>query len=282
MGQNRILMVESPEEKELNKKKAILEDLKRVLFDHEIELATINAELRAFETEYFSRVGKYIIQQEELIQGIKNILDNQKLKEKFSNKQNGESVSSDNNENQQNNFFREESEESFQNVDNEEEVGSFKSVASEDLKELFREIAKKVHPDLAEDEDDRKRREDLMKEANIAFTRGDIERLKLIYNEMLPSIEETPEQSIGNQLIIIIRMIDNIENRIQVITEEINLLKFQDLYQLMETVKHAYDKGIDLLSRMKLKIVKDIQEINDRLTDIILDFSSGDLKVEKR
>ncbi len=44
---------------------------------------------------------------------------------------------------------------------------------SESLKQLYRQIAKKIHPDLATDEAERVRRQDLMAAVNQAYEDGD-------------------------------------------------------------------------------------------------------------
>jgi hypothetical protein len=57
------------------------------------------------------------------------------------------------------------------------------------LKSLFREVAKRVHPDLTSDETDRQRRGRLMAEANCAFEKADANRLTKILEECAPSAE---------------------------------------------------------------------------------------------
>lgn len=51
------------------------------------------------------------------------------------------------------------------------------------LKGLYREVAKRVHPDLTSDETDRSRRQRLMAEANRAFEQGDAHRLAKILED---------------------------------------------------------------------------------------------------
>jgi hypothetical protein len=51
------------------------------------------------------------------------------------------------------------------------------------LKGLYREVAKRVHPDLTSDETDRNRRQRLMAEANQAFQQGDAQRLAKILED---------------------------------------------------------------------------------------------------
>jgi hypothetical protein len=51
------------------------------------------------------------------------------------------------------------------------------------LRRLYREVAKRVHPDLAAGEADRRRRELLMTDANRAFRLGDLDRLLALIEE---------------------------------------------------------------------------------------------------
>ena len=60
---------------------------------------------------------------------------------------------------------------------------------SDAVRKLFRDVAKAIHPDLAEDEVARDRRHALMIEANRAYALGDEERLRWI----LQSWESSPE-----------------------------------------------------------------------------------------
>jgi DnaJ-class molecular chaperone len=51
---------------------------------------------------------------------------------------------------------------------------------SDDLKRLYREIAKRIHPDLATDDAERAKRNQLMAEVNRAYADGDEARLRAI------------------------------------------------------------------------------------------------------
>ena len=46
------------------------------------------------------------------------------------------------------------------------------------MKRLYREVAKRIHPDLTSDRADRAKRQQLMAEANEAYERGDEARLQ--------------------------------------------------------------------------------------------------------
>ncbi|GED85888.1 hypothetical protein [Streptomyces sp. 6-11-2] len=49
---------------------------------------------------------------------------------------------------------------------------------SEEARRLYRELARKAHPDLAQEDDERKRREDFLSRVNAAYARGDEDQLR--------------------------------------------------------------------------------------------------------
>ncbi|GAA3226335.1 hypothetical protein MTQ10_17715 [Streptomyces sp. XM83C] len=49
---------------------------------------------------------------------------------------------------------------------------------SEEARKLYRELARKAHPDLAQDDGERKRREEFMARVNVAYARGDEAELR--------------------------------------------------------------------------------------------------------
>ncbi|MEV8543048.1 hypothetical protein [Streptomyces sp. NPDC051572] len=54
---------------------------------------------------------------------------------------------------------------------------------SEEARKLYRELARKAHPDLAQDEDERKRREEFITRVNAAYSRGDAPLLRELGEE---------------------------------------------------------------------------------------------------
>ncbi|MEU7328135.1 hypothetical protein [Streptomyces parvus] len=54
---------------------------------------------------------------------------------------------------------------------------------SEEARRLYRELARKAHPDLAQDEVERKRRDEFIARVNAAYGRGDVELLKELVAE---------------------------------------------------------------------------------------------------
>jgi hypothetical protein len=54
---------------------------------------------------------------------------------------------------------------------------------SEEARRRYRELARKAHPDLAQEEDERKRREEFLTRVNAAYARGDEEALRELAEE---------------------------------------------------------------------------------------------------
>ncbi|MFF3908233.1 hypothetical protein ACFYZJ_20125 [Streptomyces sp. NPDC001848] len=54
---------------------------------------------------------------------------------------------------------------------------------SEEARKLYRELARKAHPDLAQDEDERKRRDEFIARVNVAYARGDEALLRELSEE---------------------------------------------------------------------------------------------------
>jgi hypothetical protein len=99
---------------------------------------------------------------------------------------------------------------------------------SDAIRRLFRDVAKAIHPDLAQDDDARNQRHSLMIEANRAYAVGDEEQLRAI----LEAWERSPEAVKGSDREAVrLRLV----RRIAQIDEQLELLA-ADLAELKENV----------------------------------------------
>jgi hypothetical protein len=96
---------------------------------------------------------------------------------------------------------------------------------SQELKKLYREVAKCIHPDLATDEDERKRRHELMAEANQAYEDGDEEKLREILHKWKIRPEFVKGEGISTDWIRIVRQIYQSKERLKLIQEEMEALE---------------------------------------------------------
>ena len=251
----KITRRQTPEEKELHKKLSELATLEAELTQHELDLATIQGELRAFENRYLRIVGVRYTKLDEIEAQIAEALarinpkDN-KAKEKA----------------EQARYQAQESAHATGNIQEQKEPLRFKP--SENLKKLYREIAKLIHPDLATDEEERARRQHLMAEVNRAYEEGNEERLRTILREWESSPESVKGEGPGAELVRVIRKIAQVKERLPTIEIEITQLKESDLYNLKIKVEEAEKERRDLLSEMAGQLDQQIANALKRMTGI--------------
>jgi hypothetical protein len=245
-----------PEEKELQHKKETLTELKDALSNRELELATLRAELLSFQHIYFESVGKLIAELDELDAQIAEAIAKKNPKAETSAKS---ATSTRERAAESARAFREESESS---------LPKRKFVPTNNLKQLFREVAKKIHPDLASDEKDREIREDLMKRANEAYQHGDEEKLRAILEEYEERPENIEGNSIGAELIRVIRDIDSIDKRINAIVNELDDMMKSELFLLMKKFDVAKMENQDFLGDMADFLRIKIQRAKIKLEEI--------------
>jgi DnaJ-domain-containing protein 1 len=139
---------------------------------------------------------------------------------------------------------------------------------SESLKKLYREVAKRIHPDLATNEEERQRRQHLMAEANQAYEDGDEERLRAILHGWESSHESVQGGGVAADLIRTIRKIFQSQERLKAIQDEIEALQETDLYQIKIKVMMAQKAGRDLLAEMASHLDKQIAAAKQRSEEL--------------
>lgn len=243
--------IEKPEERELEKKKAELASLEAQIVQHELDLATLRTELKAVENHYLATVG---ILYAELDQIQAQIAEAEaRLRP------------SDLETQQQAADARTQAEESSQTA---RAIGESKSKLTESLKTLYREIAKRIHPDLATNDADRARRQKLMAEANHAYEEGNEAGLQAILNDWETSPDSVEGEGAGPELIRAIRKIEQIQRRLVEMEAEMQQLRTSDLYQLWAKTEEAENQGRDLLKELASQVERDIDAARPRLAAI--------------
>jgi sulfur relay (sulfurtransferase) DsrC/TusE family protein len=232
----------SPEEEELAKKREELALLQAELVERELFQTDLGAELSAFEALYLRQVGTLYAELDEW---------NAKIAERLAEQEGTEEARSAAEQ------ARAQAEESNSAVrEAAAKTEGFK--ASPELKKLFKEVAKRIHPDYATDEADRHKREQLMKEANAAYERGDAAALRRILEEYESSPESVQGVGVAADLVRIIRQIKQIKARLSQIKLEIAALVESDIAKLRAKVDAASAEGRELLSEMAEDVRKRI------------------------
>ena len=133
------------------------------------------------------------------------------------------------------------------------------------IRKLFRDVAKAIHPDLAQDEIARDRRHSLMIEANRAYAVGDEEQLRAILErwERSPeAVEGTDEEAVRLRLM---RRIAQMEEQIDALTASLAAVRDTSLWKLKAMVDEEAARGKDLIQDMVRRLKRDILVATNRL-----------------
>jgi hypothetical protein len=243
-----------PEEKELARKREEQTAVETELADCELRAANLRAELGAFERQYLHFVGSRYADLDEL---------NAKVAEQIA-------ASQPNNERAQ-----EAARAARLRAASTKTTAGEKSVsapkpfrASAELKRLYRDVARRIHPDLTSDRDDRAKRQELMAQANEAYERGDEALLTKVLTEYECSPEAVKGDGAGADLIRVIRGISQARSRLSEIEAELQELLRSDLHQLKARVDQAEKHGRDVLAEIIGKVDEQVAQARRRLENL--------------
>jgi hypothetical protein len=240
-----------PEERELARKRAEQAAIEAELADRELRAASLRAELAAFERRYLHFVGSRYAELDEC---------KAQLAERIAREQPGNERAQ-----QSARMARAIAGETKSAVGEEsaKEPRAFKT--SPEMKRLYRDVAKRIHPDLTSDRKDRAKRQQLMAEANKAYERGDEARLAKILAEYDCSPEVVEGEGTGAELVRAIRRVSQARGRLAEIEAELEELLRSDLYQLKSRVDEAEKSGHDVFIEMTEKVEEQIALVKQRL-----------------
>jgi hypothetical protein len=139
---------------------------------------------------------------------------------------------------------------------------SNRGAPSDDLKRVFRDVAKAIHPDLAEDEPARCRRHSLMAEANRAYAERDADRLRLIMRAWQRDPETPIDDMAGGD---VQRRLAAIDARLVAIEAEWADLRASAIWRLKGRIDEARQQGWDLFAEMVLQVQREIRRATLRL-----------------
>lgn len=126
------------------------------------------------------------------------------------------------------------------------------------LKQLYRRLARRFHPDLALDEVDRAYRTDLMMAINAAYAAGNLEELERLAEEP-DSISRAP-QSLEELAVDLQREIERCRRRLIEIATELATLEEHDSARLLRRAERAAAEGRDLLAELAADLRRRITE----------------------
>lgn len=121
---------------------------------------------------------------------------------------------------------------------------------SPELKRMYREAARRIHPDFAADPADRERRTRFMADANRAYEAGDADALKRILDEYQDGADVVEGEGIGAELIRVIRQISLAKSRVSAIEQELATLSQSEIALLKKQADDRVREGGDLLAEL--------------------------------
>jgi len=123
-----------------------------------------------------------------------------------------------------------------------------------DLKSLFREVAKRIHPDRARNAHDELHRTHLMAQANAAFLRSDADLLQRMLNGYDPSTDSGDDLTPAAQLNRLKEKIAQTEQDIATLDAELEALAASEMADLRDRTKLAAQQGRDLLAELAARV----------------------------
>jgi hypothetical protein len=245
----------SPEDAELRRKQAELESLRSELAESELALATLRSELIAFERCYLEVVGCRYAELDALEAQIAEAIA-RSCPADPSARQKAESARA----------RAQESEEALGDAGREPSAPGF--LPSEELKALYRQAAKELHPDLTTYEEERERQRKAMAELNRAYEECDEERIARILAEWRSSPDNIRGDDTAAQLVRAIREIAQVRARLDAIAAEIAELRETELAQLKRQVEEAAALGRDLLAEIDAQLDGRIEKARAGLKEV--------------
>ena len=213
-----------PEDAEVFRRRAQLANLRATLATREADLDHLRAQLNSFEGRYIRQVGVIYIQLDEWenrIAELHNPTQPQPQPEA---------------------------------LEPEPTPTDEPDLAALDLKSLFREVAKRIHPDRARSALDELHRTHLMAQANAAFLRNDADVLQRMLNGYDPSTETGDAQAAAAQLARLTEQIAQAEQDILNLDAEIHALAASEMADLRDRTVSAALDGRDLLAELAARV----------------------------
>ncbi|MGB6874832.1 MAG: J domain-containing protein [Candidatus Acidiferrales bacterium] len=240
-----------PEERELARKCKEQERLEAELAECELRLATLRGELKALEARYLHMVGARYAELDELRAQIAERLSAEEPENERLQRAAREA--------------RARANESRGAVPLDEPREHKPFSPSPELKRMYREAAKRIHPDLTANANDRARRQELMAEVNNAYQQGDESGIAKILEVYESSPEAVQGEGPGAELVRVIRKLSSMNNRLVEIEAEMQILMNSDLYLLKIQADDAQVQSRDLLAEMADKVRQRIADSKARM-----------------
>ncbi|MFP4192801.1 MAG: J domain-containing protein [Candidatus Hydrogenedentota bacterium] len=254
MENNHITKVITDEEAEVEAKRRELETLSDAVAEEELELEELKLQVRRFEHRYYAELGHKYAELDQLRARIAT-LRAQEAPEDSGLEEEAEQAQAQAGE----------SAREYESAQAKPPPRPPKPEVEEDVRAPYRQLAKQVHPDKADDEVSIPVRTRLMAALNEARENNDIERMHEIQREWDARPESVSGDTVAARLERLNRAIAHLRERLAAISREIEAIQASDIHALMIQAQEAEAEGRDLFAETGALLDADIKAAKEKL-----------------
>ena len=129
-----------------------------------------------------------------------------------------------------------------------------------ELRKVFRELARQIHPDRATDPDDRRRRHEFMAEATRAYRDRDFRRLQWLLEHWLAAPSVPLGRDSNSQLERANQRLAWVRYRIRELNVSLAELNASSLARWLDESREAAREGRNLIAEMRNQVVQDLEQ----------------------
>jgi hypothetical protein len=134
---------------------------------------------------------------------------------------------------------------------------------------IYREMAKRFHPDLAKSEKERSRRTEMMLRINVAYSERDLHSLQTIAKDAETHEPGFPGLSGAERVLWAHRVIARLDMQIADVESQLNLLRRSETFTLWQSPDSSQQSLIDLEAKVRERLTRE----RDRLDEAIIDYN---------
>lgn len=143
----------------------------------------------------------------------------------------------------------------------------------EQIRDLFRELAKRFHPDLTNDPDEKKWRQEVMTKVNQAYANRDLKALQALA-EQPDRPMFTPDQTKEQEIEALKAELLRLDGVIADLKARIHHLEESPAWRLKLEARMQRRSGADMLGQMQQELIEKIAELEERLIVMGIDLEA--------